>query len=269
MPAVPVPAATIMLLRDGPVAPEVLMVERHAKSELMPALYVFPGGRVEEQDDTLVDRLRAIGSEEAPAALRGVLPDRARSFVVAAIRETFEEAGILLARPRGRRELLGGDPSAVVARHRPDVQARRLSFRELVEIEDLELAADTLLVHARWITPEFMPQRFDTLFFTALAPPGQQAHHDGVEATAHVWIRPEEALEQLRARTRRIIFPTAVNLESLTGCSSAQEAFDASRHRAVVPVLPELVERDGQKRLVIPVEAGYAMTEFALDQLRS
>jgi hypothetical protein len=105
-----------------------------------------------------------------------------------------------------------------------------------------------------------VPQRFDTLFFAALAPAGQLAAHDGVEATDHVWIRPEDALAQYRADERRLIFPTLCNLETLAGFASAEAALSASRRRPLVPVLPRMVERDGERMLVIPEEAGYPTT---------
>jgi len=259
--AEPVPAATIILLRPGSVAPEVLMIERHVKSEAFANLYVFPGGRVEDEDQALANRVGAIEAEEAARALGGVSPSCALGFFVAAIRETFEEVGILLARARGERELLSADRAAALTQHRLDVQGGQLSFRELIDSENLELAGDALAVHAHWITPEFMPRRFDTFFFTAIAPPGQLARPDGLETTAHVWIRPEEALEQRQAHTRRIIFPTAVNLESVAGFSNASEILEASKRRSIVPVLPQLVDRDGEKWLVITADAGYATTE--------
>ena len=256
-----VPAATIILLRDGPRTPEVLMIERHAKSEAFASICVFPGGRVEEQDHALHDRMSGIEAGEAARVLGGVGEERAFGFFVAAIRETFEEVGILLARQRGERELLGADRVTMLARQCSEAHGGQVSFAEIINSENLELAGDSLAVHGHWITPEFMPHRFDTFFFTAIAPPGQRARPDGMETTAHVWICPEDALQQRRARTRRIIFPTAVNLESVAGFSSALEAFEASRRRPVVPVLPRLVERDGEHRLVIPAEAGYATTE--------
>ena len=257
-----------MLLRDGPVSPEVLMIERHAQSVLLPDMYVFPGGRVDEHDAALVDRLGGLDACQVAEALGGGSPERALSFVVAAVRETFEEAGILLARERGTRTALSAERAAALAHHRLDVQSGAVAFRDIVEGENLELAGDCLALHARWITPELLPYRFDTLFFTALAPAGQLARADGVETSSHMWIRPEDALAQLHARARRIIFPTAVNLESVGGFGSAAEALDASRRRRIVPVLPRLVERDGEQKLVIPADAGYVTTEAALEQLR-
>jgi 8-oxo-dGTP pyrophosphatase MutT (NUDIX family) len=265
MPVPALPAATVILLRDAATSPEVLLLERHAQSDFLPDMYVFPGGRVEKQDHELADRISDLDAASACDALGpGVDRDLALDFFVAAIRETFEECGVLLARPRGERDLVDAGRAAALARHRLEVQEGTTGFRELVLAEDLDLAADLLSVHAHWITPEFAQRRFDTLFFAALAPAGHAAAHDGVEATAHVWIRAEDALAQMREGARQIIFPTACNLETLTGFASAAEAFEASRLRPVVPVLPVMREEHGKKRLVIPPEAGYGATEELL-----
>lgn len=261
MPSHPAPAATVMLLRDGCVSPEVLMLERHAKSEVLPTWSVFPGGRVEDQDHALAPRLGGFSDHQARHKLMYLDPEAVSGFFVAAIRETFEEAGVLLVRRRGASGLLHPDEVAPLLRHRLELQSGRLAFPELIENENLELAAECLTVHGHWITPEAAPRRFDTLFFTALTPSGQLAHHDGVEASAHIWIRPEDALDQRRRGERQIIFPTACNLETLTGFPSAEQALEASRKRPVVPVQAVPVERDGRLKLVIPSEAGYSSTE--------
>ncbi len=260
MPAVPVPAATVILLRDAKQSPEVLLIERHARSQFLPDIYVFPGGRVDQGDAALADRLGGLSGSEAARLGEGRSHEDAIALCVAAIRETFEESGILLARRRGKPELLDAPTAQALSRHRQAVQEERVPFREIVLASDLELAADLLSPHGHWITPEMVPQRFDTLFFAALAPAGQLAAHDGVEATDHVWIRPEDALEQCRAEQRRMIFPTLCNLETLSGFASAEAALAASRRRPLVPVLPRMVERDGERMLVIPDDAGYPTT---------
>ena len=170
MTAIAVPAATIMLLRPGATKLEVLLLQRHAKSEFLPDLYVFPGGRVDPGDHELADRVSGVSAAEAARRIEPDDPAEALGFYVAAIRETFEEAGVLLARKRGQRELISGAHAAELSRHRLKLQSGELSLREIVESEDLELAADGLAVHGRWVTPEMVPRRFDTLFFTATAP---------------------------------------------------------------------------------------------------
>ena len=265
MPVTPELAATVMLLREGPVSPEVLMIERHSRSDFLPDLYVFPGGRLEKQDHELGDRVVGVSREDAAAMLGEVPRESAQALFVAAIRETFEEAGILLASPRGRSKMLGPDEVREIMSHRLEVQAGNTTFREIIERYDLELAADRLAVHGRWITPEEVPKRFDTLFFLALAPPGQLAQHDGVETTDHIWIRPEDALDQMRRKERRIILPTAMNLETLRGFERGEDAVEVSIRRPVVPVLMRIEERDGRRHAVIPPEAAYPDVQIPED----
>jgi 8-oxo-dGTP pyrophosphatase MutT (NUDIX family) len=264
MPVVPVPAATVMLLRDTSAGPEVLLLARHSRSEFLPDAYVFPGGRVDEEDHALAERMSGVTAAQAAAAVPTVPPDQALGFYVAAIRETFEESGILLARRRGARELLAGDEAQALARHRLEVQAGDASFRALVLAEDLELAADSLAAHAHWITPEDSPRRFDTIFFAAETPRGQVALHDGVELTDHVWLRPEAGLAEFRAGQRHMIMPTWANLESLLAFQTAHRALEGSRKRTLVPILPVLRESGGKRRIEIPENAGYPTLEELL-----
>ena len=264
MPVEPVAAATVMLLRDSVAGPEVLLLERHAKCEFLPDAYVFPGGRVDPDDHALGARVGGLAAADASAALRTVSAEQALGFFVAAIRETFEESGILLARRRGESALVDAAHAASLARHRLAVQAGEHSFRELVVGEDLVLAADLLAAHAHWITPEDSPRRFDTIFFAAETPPGQQALHDGVELTDHVWVRPEQGLAEYRAGRRQMILPTWANLESLLGFARARDALAASRRRTLVPILPVMTQRDGVRRIEIPRGAGYPTVEELL-----
>jgi len=269
VPVVPAPAATVILLRDSAAGPEVLMLARHARSEFLPDMYVFPGGRVEDADHELAERVAGLSRGEARARLGSVPAELALGFFVAAVRETFEESGILLARRRGSAELLDEASATALACHRLDVQTGDASFRDLVLGEDLVLAAELLSVHAHWVTPEDSPRRFDTIFFATETPPGQQALHDGVELTDHAWLRPEQALEDFRAGRRQMIIPTWANLETLSGFSTAAATLAASRNRPIVPILPILVERDGRRRVVIPENAGYPTTEELVGDSRA
>jgi 8-oxo-dGTP pyrophosphatase MutT (NUDIX family) len=259
-----VPAATIMLLRTGTPAPEVLLLQRHAKSEFLPDLYVFPGGRVDPGDHELADRVAGVSAEEAAQRIETDDPAEALGFFVAAIRETFEEAGVLLARKRGQQELISGALAAELSRHRLELQSGELTLREIIEAEDLELAADGLAVHGRWITPEMVPRRFDTLFFTAVAPADHLATHDGVESTDHVWISPESALEQARGEERQMILPTLANLQTIAAFDDVGAVLEYSRSRKIVRVVPRLVGKGRDRQLVIPEDAGYSMTSELL-----
>jgi len=256
-PETPKPSATVILLRDGAGSPEVLLIERHASSSVLPAMTVFPGGAVEPADSTLEDRIE----RSAAGAAREQLPSTATlEYCVAALRETFEEVGILLARRRGQSELLDSESAQRIQQHRQLSRSSPDGFRKLLELEDLELALDLLAVHGHWITPEAVERRFDTLFFTALAPAEQSAHHDGIESTSHVWLRPEDALEQARRGARRIIFPTACNLDSLCGFADARSALRASRARPVRPITPRIALRDGERIFELPPDSGYRIT---------
>ena len=255
--AVPVPAATIILLRETRTSPEVLMIQRSVRSEFLPDLYVFPGGRVDQPDHELADRVGRFDAEHAAGLASTVDAKLALGYFVAAIRETYEEAGILLARRRGESRLLDEATMNDLGEHRLAVQDGSMSFRDVLEREDLELAPDLLAVHAHWITPPMMPRRYDTLFFTASTPPDQLAEHDGYESTAHVWIRPEEALEETKAGKRQMVFPTKCNLETLCGHPNVDAAVAASSARPVVPVLPRVESREGKPMIVIPEEAAY------------
>lgn len=236
------------------------MLERHAKSEFLPDLYVFPGGRVDPGDRELADRVAGVSEVEAIERAHTVDASLALGFFVAAIRETFEEAGVLLARRRGEAELVSGDLVAALGRHRLDIQSGELAFRQIVESEDLELAADRLAIHGQWITPEVVPRRFDTLFFSAAAPTDHIAAHDGVESTDSVWIRPEDALAQARRKERQMIFPTLANLQTISGFNDVDAVIQNSRARKVVPVLPSIAVDGEKRRMVIPDDAGYPTT---------
>lgn len=265
MPVEPVPAATIMLLREAAGSPEVLMLERHAKSAFLPDLYVFPGGRVDPGDHELADRVGGLSAEDAVALASSVDPEAALAFFVAAIRETFEEAGVLLARKRGESTLVSGALAADLSAHRLEMQAGKRPLRHIVEQYDLELAGDCLCVHGHWITPEIVPNRFDTLFFAAAAPSDHHATHDGVESSDHVWIRPAEAIAQAKRKQRRMIFPTLANLQTIAGFERVEDAIESSRARKVVPILPTLAGEGENRKLVIPPDAGYPMTEEKLE----
>jgi 8-oxo-dGTP pyrophosphatase MutT (NUDIX family) len=224
-PAIARPAATVLLLRDGPQGLEVFMVVRHVASDFASGALVFPGGRVEPSDAVLA------GGDEALA------------FRVAAVRETWEEAGMLLARP-GTPPAAEGDFAAMLA------------ARGLVP----DTAA---LVHfAHWITPVSVPKRFDTHFFLAAAPADQEALHDGREAVESLWIRPRDALAAAESGARKIVFPTRMNLIKLARHDSVAEALAAARATPVVTVLPEARMTPAGRVLRIPAAAGYGGEEF-------
>jgi len=250
--AVPIrPASTILLLRDGASGLEVFMVVRHHQIDFASGALVFPGGRI-DPDDTIV--------AENPARYADVagLDASGRAFRVGAIRETFEECGVLLARPRGSTALIDGARCAALS-----AQAKDLPFSGLIEQEDLVLALDLLTPYAHWITPPVVPKRFDTHFFVAAAPVDHLAEHDGREAVDSVWINPGHALREQQAGNYTIIFPTRLNLKMLDESKSVDAAIAAARARRIVSVLPEATTLNGERALRIPLEAGYGGDVFA------
>ncbi len=255
------PAATVLLARDGPSGLEVFMLERHPAADFARGATVFPGGRVDPGDASAGVRARSRGAE----GLGG--PDAA--LHVAAIRETFEECGTLLARPRGGRELVPGSRlRTLAARHRENLLAGKTAFEDILASEDLELACDRLVPFAHWITPEFMSKRFDTHFFLAAAAPDHPAVHDGSESVDSLWIAPAAAEEEAAAGRRTIIFPTLMNLRKLGRSPGVNAALEAARREPVVTVLPR-VERRGDHAVVrIPESAGYGLVEAPVDALR-
>jgi 8-oxo-dGTP pyrophosphatase MutT (NUDIX family) len=252
-PAPAVPAATILLVRDGSSGLEVFMVERHHRIDFAEGALVFPGGKVDPADTDPELRRRCRGVEG--------LDEDAITLRAAGIRETFEECGVLLARRRGASALVGADDLLrLEARYRASLQADETSIAQVAEQEDLELACDLLVPFAHWITPEFMPKRFDTHFFLVSAPKDQAAAHDGSESVDSLWTTPEAALEAAEAGRRTIIFPTLLNLKKLGRSSRTDEALARARREPVVTVLPRPERGPDGSFVHIPAEAGYGIT---------
>lgn len=252
----PIPAATVLLLRDAP-ALEVLMVERHADIGFAGGAIVFPGGRVDPGDNDPHWATRASGLEPAIASAQ-----------VAAIREAFEETGILVAREAKRGSagpLIDGARAAALHSWRGAVEEDDSRFLAMIREENLALACDQLCLFAHWIAPPGLHRRFDTMFFAAHCPPGQEAIEDGGEATEVLWIAPLEAIEARRRGDRKVIFPTARNLELLGASGDAESVLHAARERRIAPVTPVLEMRGGVAWLTIPKNLGYPVTEEILD----
>ncbi len=257
-------AASIMLLRDAPKGGgiEVLMVRRHAMSDFAPDVYVFPGGMVEESDcaEDMAGLCEGIGPDAALSIVTDApSPSRAMGLFVAGIRETFEETGILLAREAtGEFVSCRGERAAKFASLREAARDGLISFRDMVAAEGLKLAADSLRYFAHWITPEVSPIRYDTRFFLAPAPPCQEALHDDLEVTGHVWTAPGDALAACEGGTFPMLPPTVINLMALTQFPTADEALSSSTGEEVTAILPRLRFEDGKLRLLLPDDPGYS-----------
>jgi len=258
------PSATILLVRDGSAGLEVFMVERHHQIDFATGALVFPGGKVDPGDSSVGVRARCAGAEGLDA--------ETLTLRVAAIRETFEEAGVLLGRPRsrpaGQAALLPAPRlAAVEERHRHALERDEITIGEVAEAEDLELACDLLVPFAHWITPTFMPKRFDTWFFLVAAPPDQVALHDGRESVDSVWTTPAAAVAAAERGERTIIFPTLLNLKKLDRHTTVAAALAAARREPIVTVFPRMEKTAAGRVMRIPAEAGYDVSEMAVDEM--
>jgi 8-oxo-dGTP pyrophosphatase MutT (NUDIX family) len=248
--AIPRAAATVLLLRDGAAGIEVLMITRHADVAFAGGALVFPGGRIDETDasEPVLRHCAPVpGADTAAMASR-----------VAGIRETYEEAHILLARPVGQEMLLG---AASLERLEGGGGVVR-DFAGLVAGGGIELATDLMVPYAHWITPADQPKRFDTLFYLAPAPVDQVAAHDGREAVESVWMSPEKAIAESDAKRVSLMFATRLNLQKLGRSRTVAEALAAARTDKIVTVCPEIADTPSGKMFRIPADAGYAVHEL-------
>jgi 8-oxo-dGTP pyrophosphatase MutT (NUDIX family) len=242
-PVIPVPAATLLLVRDGPEGIEVLLATRHDAAGFAGGATVFPGGKLDAGD-----RERA-----ASDPLR-----------IAAIRETFEECGILLA----RRDADGALLSAAALAELLARQSSVTDFGAFVGRAELALATDLLVPFAHWITPADQPKRFDTYFYLAPAPADQVARHDGREAMEVHWLTPEGAIAAARQGKIKLVLPTRLNLLKLGRSKTVAEALATARRSEIVTVQPDLVETAEGPAFRIPAAADYGVTEVLVSSYR-
>ncbi|MGP4018338.1 NUDIX hydrolase [Saccharopolyspora sp. 5N708] len=247
----PKDAATVMLLRDGAAGLEVFLQRRVKGMPFAGGMTVFPGGGVDQRDaDTSVSWS---GPDAAWWADRfDCSPELARALVCAAVRETFEESGVLLAGP---------DSSTVVgdtcryAEARAGLVSRELSLAEFLADEGLVLRADLLRPWADWVTPEREPRRYDTRFFLAAMPVGQRADAVTSEAAEAYWATPEQALEDFRQGRCHLLPPTQVTLGELAECASLSAALAAER--VLDKITPRLVRRNNRWHALLPGDPGF------------
>ena len=262
-PATPRDAATVMLLRPAGAGDgvEVLMLRRVAAMKFAPGAYVFPGGSVDPADYEAAVGWHGPDPAEFGARL-GASAEMARALVCAAVRETFEEAGVLLAgAPDGGPVADLSGPSWEA--DRAALVAGAVTLAELLSRRGLVLRADLLVPWARWITPEGEPRRFDARFFAAALPAGQLATGHAAESDHIAWLRPGDAIESARAGQISMLPPTATMLHDFA-VAGAVDGGDAvagilGRRPVIEPVVPRLVLEDGQAWLYVPDEVGYPL----------
>lgn len=260
----PRPAATVLLVRDRPdPAPghdrlQVFLQRRVAGMAFASGMTVFPGGGVDATDVPDPDAWRGPDPVWWAERLR-CPPELAGALVQAAVRETFEECGVLLAGPRS--PATGELATGALAAARADLVARRCTLGQLLADADLLLRADLLRPWARWITPEGQPRRYDTAFFVAVLPSGQQADAHTTEAVEATWWHPAVALAHGERGELQLMAPTVWNLRELAAQPDSAAVLAAAERREVHPVTPRVIRRDGRRVVVLP---GQPDVEFAV-----
>ncbi|MFD6075974.1 NUDIX hydrolase [Streptomyces hydrogenans] len=250
VPVTPRRAATVLLLRDADTGTEVHMLRRRTSMAFAGGAYAYPGGGVDPRDEQPV-RWAGPALEEWAERLGLDDPAQAQAVVCAAVRETFEEAGVLLA---------GETPDTVVGdttgedweRDRRALVAHELSFADFLDRRGLVLRSDLLGAWARWITPEFEQRRYDTWFFVALLPAGQRTRDVSGEADRTVWTRPADAAAGYDRGELTMMPPTIATLRSLQPCATAAEALTAAGKQSLTPVLARARVEGGQVVLTWP-----------------
>jgi 8-oxo-dGTP pyrophosphatase MutT (NUDIX family) len=252
--AVAVPAATILIARDGASGLEVFMVKRHHQIDFVAGALVFPGGKASKGD-----------FDAGLAAFTRCHPDwspEMRALGACAIREAFEESGILFAYDESG-GFVGSARLAALSHYREKLENNGIALLDVLRTEKLMLACDRLVHFAHWVTPKNMPKRFDTHFFLAAVPAGHAGSHDGRESVDSVWIGPEDAIAD--RKRWNVIFPTKLNLMKLAKSSNTRDALAAAAAAAPPLTVEPWVENgpDGQV-LRIREDAGYEQTSANL-----
>src|SRR5436305_10737925 len=253
-------ASAVILLRDMTSGQgiEVFMVRRVIQSDFAPDVFVFPGGSV-SADDRAAEQAEQVctpvASSNADPEGRTILGSGTRT---AAIRELFEEAGVLLAYRAEQILAISEEDVARFNNYRQEFNQRNGSLIEMVRAENLRLATDRLGYFAHWITPEGMPKRFDTHFFLTTAPSEQQAAHDRLETSEGIWISPTEALARFERKEFPLVFATIYQLRELAAFGSVQEALDSTTKQHVPTRLPVLKQEGGKTRVFLQEDVANA-----------
>lgn len=261
-------AATVILTRDGSEGMEVFLMRRHRAQSFMGGAFVFPGGAIDE-DDVDSDLLSSIVGMTATEAVRDLQePDLPASMAcglyMAAIRETFEEAGVLLAYAEDGKPLQYPDTetAARLSHARQALHKREMSLKDLARQEKIHFALDLLTPYAHWITPSFEKKRFNTRFFLARMPAGQVPLHDTIEMTESRWMTPSEALAAHRRREIQLMPPTLRTLEDISRFDETGTLFQSAKKRKLFPILPQGYRIDGTFHLLLPHDPDYSLDGY-------
>jgi 8-oxo-dGTP pyrophosphatase MutT (NUDIX family) len=263
MAVIPKNAATVILLRDKePEGLEVFLLKRHEKSSFMGGNFVYPGGRVDRDDGSLeiCSLSKGITFEEAQKILGGITsPEESIAYWIAGIRELFEEAGVLLAYDQKGNlfQIKYRDEQERFLNYRNSLHQGKMTICQMAQKEKLLLALDQLHYYAHWITPEARSERFDTRFFLAHYPLGQEASHDQKETTAGVWLTPRKALGKNLKGEVILSPPTLKTLEDLSRFKSIDDIFSSLKEREIHPILPILTKIPSGPIIIFPWDPEY------------
>ena len=231
------------------------MVRRHQGTAFMGGAHVFPGGRVDAGDRDAADRSWCDGMDVAAAQLADLPPVDAVAFHVAALRELFEEAGVLLARDATGAfvRLVGDAVHTRFTQYRTDVHTGARSLRDVMTSERLTLALDALVAFAHWVTPPIDVRQFDTRFFVTRVPPDQTPAHDDTETTHGAWITPADAIAQATRDEIVLPPPTWTTLRELEPFQTVEDALAWARRRVLIRRMPHhIVDDEGRRLLLLP-----------------
>jgi 8-oxo-dGTP pyrophosphatase MutT (NUDIX family) len=248
------PSATVVLLREREAHPELLMVKRRA-GDAFGDSYAFPGGVVDHDESDAHGLIDGKTADDAASALG--ISVNALDYYSAAIRELFEETGILLARDSSG-DWISDSPE--LQNLRIEVDKGRLPWSAFLHEQGLRLACDVLHYFAHWETPLDQPKRWSTYFFFAEAPTTQEATHDGSEVTDIRWLTATEALAGARDRSMKMPLPTIRNLEDMEHCTSIDELLGwaaSRRHEGIIKLRPIFIDENGNSRWVVWGDDGY------------
>lgn len=233
------------------------MQQRHEEVGVFAGALAFPGGKVAPEDSSAQVRVRADGVDTHS--------DEELAFAASAIRECFEECGVLLARETAEGPVVGGPRATATFGDRAALDAGDLALGDFLERHDLRLALDLMTPWSHWITPTFVPRRFDTWFYLAAVPEGQEADAESNETVEMVWIRPQDALAAAEAGDRSLYFATRLNVVELAQFDTVDAAIAHARQKTINIAMPERVEMDGGGyALRLDEEAGYGLWEVPL-----
>ncbi len=252
-----------MLVRDGEVGLEVFMVQRTHRAAFARSTYVFPGGQLDDADHGTVFESISDHCDDASASARLGLDHGGLAWLVAAIRECFEEAGILLARRVRDDEPIRFDTAEVIdqfTRARRGIHNGEVSLAQLCRDHELRLLVDRIHLVDHWVTPLGERHRFDTRFFLALAPAHQRPLHDHTETIASCWIRPADAIARSRSGKMAMFPPTIRSLEFIASYATVADLVEDASHLPIpTPIVPRLITDDEGRIVEIknPGDEGY------------